>query len=187
MSAMVRSRAVSCLLVLCGVLSLAFATAGCGYSLAGRGSTLPASIKTIGVPPITNLSPYPELDRPISEAVQREFQGRGKYTIQPDANNVDAVLTCTITGVASQPAVINTSGQVTRVRILVSANVEFKDVKADKVLWANPSFQAREEFDIASTTTANDPAATFSQVTGAVERLAKSFAGTIVTSILEAF
>ena len=88
---------------------------------------------------------------------------------------------------AAQPAVINTNGQVTRVRILVSATVEFKDVKGDKVIWSNPSFQAREEFDIASNTTANDPAATFSQVTGAVERLAKSFASTIVTSILEAF
>jgi len=54
-------------------------------------------------------------------------------------------------------------------------------------LYLSPSFQAREEFEIASSTTANDPAATFNQVTGAVDRLAKSFASTIVTSILEAF
>jgi len=180
-------RTMSWLALLCGVMSAAIVGAGCGYSLAGRGNALPASIRIIGVPPITNLSPYPELDRPISEALQREFQSRGRYTIQPDATNVDAVLTCTITGVAAQPAVINTNGQVTRVRILVSANVEFKDVKADKVIWSNPSFQAREEFEIASSTTANDPAATFNQVTGAVDRLAKSFASTIVTSILEAF
>ena len=35
---------------------------GCGYSLAGRGSFLPAYIKTIGVPQFTNRTAVFDLD-----------------------------------------------------------------------------------------------------------------------------
>ena len=52
-------RTTSYLAVLCCVMSAALVSAGCGYSLAGRGNALPASIRVIGVPPITNLSPSP--------------------------------------------------------------------------------------------------------------------------------
>ena len=39
---------------LCVVVCAWAATTACGYSLAGRGSFLPAYIKTIGVPTFTN-------------------------------------------------------------------------------------------------------------------------------------
>jgi hypothetical protein len=35
-------------------LLLAMLGSGCGYTLAGRGSTLPATIKSIGIPQFTN-------------------------------------------------------------------------------------------------------------------------------------
>jgi len=42
-------------LVVCALVALASAAApGCGYSLAGRGSFLPASVQTIGVPTFIN-------------------------------------------------------------------------------------------------------------------------------------
>ena len=66
------------------IAMLAIAQAGCGYSLAGRGSFLPAYIKRIGVPQFTNNTAVFELDRQVTERVRSEFIGRGKWTVVPD-------------------------------------------------------------------------------------------------------
>ena len=50
----------------------------CGYALAGRGSFLPAYIRTIGIPQFTNTTPYYELEQVFTERVRSEFIGRGQ-------------------------------------------------------------------------------------------------------------
>ena len=169
------------------LLVLALALTGCGYALAGRGSSLPPNIKIIGVPQFTNRSTIPGIDQVITDAVRAELIGRGRYTIQPDANGADAVLTGTINNVSQSVAAYTPAHQASRLAITGSVNVEFKDLKANKVLWSNPSVPFREEYDITSGTTANDPAAFLTGDRSALERLAKNIARSIVTSILEAF
>ena len=71
--------------------------AGCGYSLAGRGSFLPAYIKTIGVPTFTNRTTVFNLETMLTQKVRAEFIGRGKYQILPEATGVDALLTGEVT------------------------------------------------------------------------------------------
>ena len=70
-----------CFVSLCGVL-----TTSCGYSLAGRGSFLPASIKTIGIPTFTNRTTVFNLETNLTEKVRAEFIGRGKFEIVPDSD-----------------------------------------------------------------------------------------------------
>jgi hypothetical protein len=66
--------------------------------------------------------------------------------------------------------------------------VEFRDqTNNNEVIWANPSMTFRDEFDVPSSASGIDPTAAFRQDVNAVDRLAKSFARTAVTSILEAF
>lgn len=157
----------------------------CGYSLAGRGNFLPDYIKIIGIPPFVNHSSVPNIDQVLTEATSTEFISRGRR-VQPAAAGADAVLTATITGVATSP--INfTNRQTSRVQIVVTADVEFRDTHADKVLWANKAVQVRDEYDISSTTNPNDPNAFLSGDVNARQRLAKAFAQQVVTSILEAF
>src|SRR6185436_5351478 len=48
---------------------LVLATSSCGYALAGRGNTLPSSIKIIGVPQFTNRSIVPNVDLVVTDAV----------------------------------------------------------------------------------------------------------------------
>ena len=62
----------------------------------------------------------------------------------------------------------------------------FKD-KTGKVWLPNRSVQFSEPYDVSTSTTANDPTASFGQNQIALERLAKNFAQSIVTSILESF
>ena len=160
----------------------------CGYSLAGRGSFLPDYIKIVGIPQFVNQTVVFDLDRVVTEQVRREFATHGHYKVNPETTGVDAILTGTLKSSSFIPTTFN-GNQATRYTMIITAAVEFKDVKADKVLWANPSIQVREEYDIPPTSAATitDTAAFFNQNQPALERLAQSFARSIVTAILEAF
>src|SRR3954468_7224036 len=159
---------------------------GCGYSLAGRGSFLPAYIKRIGVPQFTNNTAVFELDRQVTERVRTEFIGRGKWTIVPDATGVDGLVTGVISSVTLSPVAFNTSQQATRYALTLSASVEFKDMRTNKVLWSNPAMQYREEFAL-DPSSAVDTTTFLGQDLNARERMANEFARALVSAILEAF
>lgn len=168
------------------LLIAVLAHGGCGYSLAGRGSFLPAYIKRIGVPQFTNNTPVFELDRQITDKVRSEFIGRGKWTIVPDAAGVDGLVTGIISSVTLTPVAFNTSQQATRYALTLSAQVEFKDLRTNKVLWTNPSMQYREEFAL-DPTSAVDTTTFLGQDVNARDRMANEFARALVSAILEAF
>lgn len=162
------------------------AHAGCGYSLAGRGSFLPAYIQRIGVPQFINTTAVFDLDRQVTERVRSEFIGRGKWSIVPEDKGVDGLLTGTITSVTLAPVAFNQSQQATRYALTLTATVEFKDMRANKVLWTNPSMQYREEFAL-NPTNALDTTTFLGQDVNARERMANEFARALVSAILEAF
>jgi len=168
-------------------LSLFFSTS-CGYALAGRGSFLPDYIRIVSIPPFVNQTVVFDLDRVVTQQVQREFASHGHYKVTPDTAGADAILTGTLKYSTITPTTFS-GNQATRYTVLITASVEFRDVKADKVLWSNPSLQFREEYDIPAglTATVTDAGAFFNQNQPALERLAQSFARSCVTSILEAF
>jgi hypothetical protein len=160
---------------------------GCGYSLAGRGSFLPDYIRTIGVPQFGNTTPYETVEQVITERVRSEFIGRGRYTVLPQSSGVDAVLTGEITSITIAPASFTEQQQAARYNVTVIARLEFKDLKTNTVLWNNPSWVFREEYQAAQGTDALDPNAFFGQEVDALERVATEFARSVVSAILEAF
>lgn len=160
---------------------------GCGYTLAGRGSFLPAYIKTIGVPLFVNHTQVFEVDRRITDRVRTELTGRGRYQVFPTETGMDAVLTGEISSITLTPAAFTEQQQASRYVLILSSKVEFKDMKSGKVLWANPAMQFREEYEVTTALTAADPSAFLGQDVNAIERLAAEFARTLVSAILEAF
>jgi hypothetical protein len=165
---------------------------GCGYSLSGRGSFLPPHIKSIGVPQFTNNTSVFDVERRITDAVRSELIGRagGKYKVENVATGVDGVLTGEIMSMTVVPAAFNDQRQATRLSLVLTARVEFKDVKTDKVIWANPAMQFREEYPVTTATNATeaiDPNALFGQDVDALTRLSTEFARALVSAILEAF
>lgn len=166
---------------------LAVAGNGCGYSLAGRGSFLPAYIRVIGVPEFVNQTPYVEVERRFSERVRSEFIGRGRYQVLAQESGADAVLRGTITGLSIIPANFNAAQQATRYIIVINTKIEFIDLKTNKALWENPSMMFREEYDLPADTQAGNPSAFFGQGSNALERVSNDFARSVVSAILEAF
>ena len=184
-------RSLRPLLHVLAALLLIVPSSGCGYSLAGRGSFLPANIRVIGVPLFTNNTNVFELERRITEKVRGELSGRGKYRVEPTVAGpppADAVLTGVISAVTFTPTAWNTANQATRYVLALTASVELRAAgEGGKVIWTNPSLQFREEYEVTSTTFASDAAAFLGSDVNAQERLATEFARTVISAMLEAF
>jgi len=159
----------------------------CGYSLSGRGSFLPASIKIIGVPLFTNVTSIYEIERPVTDRVRAELIGRGRWTVKPDSDNVDALLTGQIAAANLTPSAFNEQQQATRLVLTLVARLELRDVKANKVIWSAPGMQFSEQYEISTSSSAGDPSAFLRQDANALTRLASEFARAVVSAMLEAF
>ena len=168
-------------------VAMLLAVGGCGYSLAGRGSFLPEYIKTVGIPLFRNATTVFDLERLLTEQVRSEFIGRGRYRVVPEDTGVDAVLLGQITNVSVAPASFTEERQASRYAIVISARIQFRDLRADKILWENPALQFRDEYEVTTGIDAQDPNAFFGQSSNALDRLAADFSRTVVTAILEAF
>jgi hypothetical protein len=160
---------------------------GCGYSLSGRGAFLPASIRSIGVPLFTNSTSVYEIEQRVTERVRGELSGRGRWSVVPGREAVDALLLGEIASANLVPAAFNEQQQPTRLVLTLVARVELRDVKANKVIWANPSMQYSESYEVSTAASAGDANAFLRGDVNALDRLASEFARAVVSAMLEAF
>jgi hypothetical protein len=174
-------------LLMPAVVLAALVSSSCGYTLAGRGSFLPDSIKTIGIPDFTNRTPYFEFGQTLSQRIRSEFIGRGRYKVLPQEGGVDAILRAQLNDVTLTPTGFNDLQQATRYAVTVSMSIQFVQASDGKVLWENPGQVLREEYQVASGGTLADPETFFGQASNAVQRMATDFARSVVSAILEAF
>jgi hypothetical protein len=163
------------------------ALSGCGYSLSGRGSFLPPSIRIIAVPLFRNSTSVYEVEQRVTDRVRAELIGRGRWSVRPEIEGADAVLNGEITNVSLAPAAFNQQQQATRIVITLVAKVELRDLKANKVIWGNPGMQFSEQYDVSTTNSPNDPSAFLRNDINALDRLATEFARAVVGAMLEAF
>jgi outer membrane lipopolysaccharide assembly protein LptE/RlpB len=178
-----RRRCAVALLILASI-----GASGCGYSLAGRGSFLPAYIKVVGITPIENRTAFQRVEQVVTNKLRDEFINRNKYSVIPTAAGADAVLSGAITNIIVQPASLNEQQLASRYLFTVTMRVQFLDTRTNEVLWANEALTFREEVDLR--TRSNQPvegAVFLEQESAAVDRIAEDLARTVVSSILEAF
>jgi outer membrane lipopolysaccharide assembly protein LptE/RlpB len=164
------------------LLLILSALTGCGYHLAGTGSSLPAHIQTIGVPIFVNNTQGYQVEQKLTSSVVDVLIRRGKYKVVPEAQGVDALLKGTITSVSLVPITFNADGLATQYNVLISARVTFSDVIDKKVLFTNPSFLFRGQYDIDQ----ND-VLFFDRQSQALDDIAQDFAESVVSAILEGF
>ena len=173
---------------LAGALVAALACSGCGYALAGQGSFLPDYIQTIGVPLFENGTTVFEIEQILTQQVRSEFIGRGQYRVIAADSGVDALLSGTISNISIQPATFSAQQQASRYIFQLYVASEFRDLTTDEVLWENPQLLFSDEYEVASGSGGELDASTFfGQQSNAVERIARDFGRTVVSSILEAF
>ena len=162
------------------------ASSGCGYALAGRGSFLPTTIKTVGIPKLENRSTFFQVEDILTEKIRAEFIGRGKYTVRPEETGADALLTGEVLAISVVPVGINEQQLASRYLFTVAMKMEFTDTHTQDVIWSNDSLVFRGEYDLGTQATVEG--ATFlDQQRSSMDRIATDVARTVVTAILEAF
>lgn len=169
-------------------LGAGLALSACGYSLAGRGSFLPAYIQVIGIPMFENRTPVPTVEQLFTEKVRIEFQGRGRYTVNPDETGADGVVRGTLTGLSAIPVGFTDQQLARRYRFTVTISVQFFDMRQQKNLWENPALTFSDEYELNNVGSVGaSPTAFLDQERAAVDRLSTDFARSVVSAILEAF
>jgi|SRR6185295_10993354 hypothetical protein len=153
----------------------------CGYKPAGKGKSLPVSIKTIAVPIFQNSSLKYRVEQRFTRAVIEEILKRARgIRVTTNPNEADAVLNGDIRGFRASGSILDDSGR-TRVwdlRIVVSVTV--RDLKSHKILFENQRLAFEGEYELS-----DDPQSFFNEENAAVDRVAKDFAQSIVSAILE--
>lgn len=170
------------------VLSSVLTLSACGYSLAGKGNFLPTYIAVIAIPTFANRTDKVAIEELFTRKVVEEFNARGKYRIQAEPTGADAVLEGAVVSLVAAPTVLEgTPGgaqahQASTYTVVVRAQVQFKDLVQNKVIWSNNSFQFRDDYEVGE-----NPQQFFDQEGLTLQRLAEEFAKSLVSSILEAF
>ena len=157
-------------------------TAGCGYSLVGRGSTLPATVRVIRFQTLANATSRVGVEQRVSSEVARELASRGRFEVRADAQDADAELSGAVTQFDLYAVAFDEQGRAKEYQVAITARVALKTLPDEKVLWENPAYTFRENYTL--------PASAASYVdreNEAIDRVAERFASSLVSSVLEGF
>jgi hypothetical protein len=157
----------------------------CGYRIRSSAGTLPSGLQSLGIPTFRNLTGQYKIEQIISRALLQEFSLRTKARIDSSSSGVDSVLLGEIRGVSSVPVVFGsqaTGSQTYGSAYLVTVQLGAKLVrlKDSSVLWQNDDFLFRERYVLNSSVRDF-----FSEENPALERLARDFAASLASTILE--
>jgi outer membrane lipopolysaccharide assembly protein LptE/RlpB len=161
---------------------LVLAAGGCGYSLVGKTSNLPPSIKVIRFETLANQTQRVGVEQRLSHEIVKELTSRGRFSVQARADGANAELSGAVTGFDLYAIAFNSQGVATEYQIRISAKVTLKTLPDDKVLWDNPGYTFRDNYTF-STTAANY----VDRENEVIDKVSERFAASLVSTILEGF
>lgn len=155
----------------------------CGYHTAGHSSVIPQEVRTIAIPAFVNQTHTYKIEQMLTSAVVCEMVTRTNYHVVSKADDdADATLRGTVLSTYTTPLTYDsTTGRAATVLVVISMSVSLQD-KGGKMLYQNPSYLFREQYEVS-----RDPNAFFEEDTPAFQRLSRDFAQTLVSNILEGF
>jgi len=153
----------------------------CGYKPAGKGKSLPAGIKTIAVPVFQNSSLQYRVEQRFTQAVIEEILKRGRaLRVTTDPEQADVVLSGDIRNFRASGTLLDERGRTRVWDVRIVTSVVLRDRRAHKILYQNPRMQFESEYELS-----DDPKSFFNEENPAVDRIAREFAQTIISTILE--
>lgn len=155
---------------------------GCGYTLVGRTSNLPSSIKVIRFQALANQTQRAGVEQRLSREIVKELASRGRFSVQARAEGADAELSGAVTGFDLYPVAFNSQGLATDYQVRISARVALKSLPDEKTIWENPSYTFRDNYALGTTA-----ASYVDRENDVVDHVAEKFAASLVSTILEGF
>ena len=166
---------------LAGLAALVLALGGCGYSFRGN---LPPHIRTVAVPVFVNRTQEPALENTITAAVVDAFVSSGRLRVVPLAQ-ADSVLEGVIIGYSLVALAFDRNVNIQEYRLLLTLNLNFRDVRQGGVLWRQDGLQEKGDFRLAGQ--AGTVGTTIGREEGAVREAAAQIGRRIVTLATDRF
>jgi len=146
-------------------------------------SELPPHIKTVAVPAFQNNALRFKIEHRFTEAVMNELIHRGHgLRVQSEREGADAVIDGVVKSFAFSGVLLDDKGRARVFEVTITAAVTVRDQHENHVLYDNQNFVFRGEFEFA-----NDPRNFFNEEDPAVMRMARSFAESIVSTLINGF
>src|SRR6476469_780131 len=142
-------------------------------------SQLPPHIKTVAVPAFQNNALRFKIEHRFTEAVMNELIRRGHgLRVQSEREGADAVIDGTVKSFGFSGVLLDDKGRARIFEVTITAAVTVRDQHDNRVLYDHQNFVFRGEFEFA-----NDPRNFFNEEDPAVERIARNFAESIVSTL----
>ena len=143
---------------------------------------LPARIKTVAVPAFQNNALRYKVESRFTEAVVNELIHRGRgLRVQGSREGADAVIEGIIKSFNYGGVLLDDRGRARIFEVTIEAAVTVRDQTENRVLYDNQNFVFRGEYEFA-----NDPRNFFNEEDPAVQRMARNFAESIVSTLTNA-
>ena len=143
---------------------------------------LPTRIHTVAVPAFQNYALRYKIEHRFTNAVIQELIHRGRgLRVQGDREGADAVIEGAIKSYTFTGVLLDDKGRARIFEVVISAAVTVRDQTQNKVLYDNQNFVFRGEYEFA-----NDPRNFFNEEDPAVQRMARNFAESIVSTLTNA-
>ncbi len=143
---------------------------------------LPKRIKTVAVPQFqfeVKGARY-RVESRFTEAVGKEIIRRGRgLAVQGSREGADAVVEGTIRDFNFSGVLLDREGRARVYEVTIVAAVTIRDLYENKVLYDNQNFIFRDSFEFSQ-----DPRSFFNEEDPAVERMARAFAESVVSTIV---
>src|SRR6266699_2544341 len=143
---------------------------------------LPSRIRTVAVPAFQNSALRYKIESRFTDAVINELIHRGRgLRVQGDREGADAVIEGVIKSFNFGGVLLDDKGRARIFEVTIAAAVTVRDQTENRVLYDNQNFVFRGEYEFAS-----DPRSFFNEEDPAVLRMSRSFAESIVSTLINA-
>ena len=154
----------------------------CRVLQAGTKNQLPSRIRTVAVPAFQNNALRYKIESRFTEAVVNELIHRGRGLAR---SRQPRRCRCRIEGVIKSfsygGVLLDDRGRARIFEVTIEAAITVRDQTENRVLYDNQNFVFRGEYEFA-----NDPRNFFNEEDPAVERMARNFAESIVSTLTNA-
>jgi outer membrane lipopolysaccharide assembly protein LptE/RlpB len=122
--------------------------AGCGYALVGRGTNVPEDVREVYLSPFENRTQRQQVDQFVTEAIAEELVTRRRFDMVGDRAAADADLSGAVVGFGLTPITFDDQGRAISYEISITAQVLFRRVPGDEVLWRAENYLFRETYEV---------------------------------------
>jgi hypothetical protein len=126
-------------------LGLTMLAAGCGYHLAGTGTNVPATARTISIELFRNASREKGLEVELQRAIEEEFRRRGDLEVV-DAGQGDLVLTGSIRRFWSNPVAFSATLEAVQFQSNLLVSLKLTERATQRVMYQNPGLTETTDF-----------------------------------------